>query len=281
MRTPFLTVCLGFSLIAACEVGDVGGTGPGDDDGTGGAICGDNVKEGTEACDDGNTTSGDGCSATCTVEAAPKLTATIDKQTVNTELFTTNMLTVTLTSSGGFAGSVALTANAVDAGDVAVPGWTIAIPASVDVPADGQQTAVVTLKVPSVSAGLTGKVKIEATTALGTERMESAVTATKQVTFMVNYNAVNNTCVYPAAAVGTVNVAPGTKLRFFNNDATASMVFHIGLGTGPEIPGVDHQQDTTGPGTAYEQTVAGSTGSTEWYCHTRNNPGNLRLKAVP
>jgi len=32
--------------------------------------CGDGVVGGTEACDDGNTTSGDGCSAVCTIEQA-------------------------------------------------------------------------------------------------------------------------------------------------------------------------------------------------------------------
>ena len=32
------------------------------------AICGDGIVDGTEQCDDGNTTSGDGCSATCTLE---------------------------------------------------------------------------------------------------------------------------------------------------------------------------------------------------------------------
>ncbi len=33
------------------------------------AVCGDGTKEGAEACDDSNTTAGDGCSATCTVES--------------------------------------------------------------------------------------------------------------------------------------------------------------------------------------------------------------------
>jgi cysteine-rich repeat protein len=34
-------------------------------------VCGNNTKEGTEECDDGNTTAGDGCSATCTTEVTP------------------------------------------------------------------------------------------------------------------------------------------------------------------------------------------------------------------
>jgi cysteine-rich repeat protein len=36
---------------------------------TSGPVCGNSTREGGETCDDGNTTSGDGCSATCTVEA--------------------------------------------------------------------------------------------------------------------------------------------------------------------------------------------------------------------
>jgi cysteine-rich repeat protein len=33
------------------------------------ATCGDGIATGAEACDDGNTVSGDGCSSTCTLEA--------------------------------------------------------------------------------------------------------------------------------------------------------------------------------------------------------------------
>ena len=33
------------------------------------AMCGDGIKVGAEACDDGNTDNGDGCSSTCAVEA--------------------------------------------------------------------------------------------------------------------------------------------------------------------------------------------------------------------
>lgn len=282
MRTPVLTACLSLSLIACA--GTISGQGDdgGDDgdDGAGGAVCGNNVKEGAEACDDGNTTSGDGCSATCTTEAAPKLGVTLDKQTVNTELFSTNMITVTLTSTGGFAGSVGLAASVVDTAGVAIPGWTITMPATVDLAANGTQTAVATLKLPSTGA-LAGTVKIDATTTLGVEHIESTVAVQKQITFTVNFNAGANQCVYPTDAVGNVNVQQGTKIRFLDNDATANMIFHIDDNAG-SIAGLTHQGNGgTAAGTAYEQTVGAATGTAKWYCHNRNDPGNLRLTAVP
>jgi hypothetical protein len=42
-----------------------------------GAVCGDGTTAGTEACDDGNTTPGDGCAADCTLESAAALCAGI------------------------------------------------------------------------------------------------------------------------------------------------------------------------------------------------------------
>jgi cysteine-rich repeat protein len=38
-------------------------------------VCGDGVVEGLEECDDGNTASGDGCSAHCTLESSTELCA--------------------------------------------------------------------------------------------------------------------------------------------------------------------------------------------------------------
>jgi cysteine-rich repeat protein len=41
---------------------------------SGGAVCGNNVKEGNEQCDDGNTVNGDGCSSTCRNETSSACT---------------------------------------------------------------------------------------------------------------------------------------------------------------------------------------------------------------
>ena len=41
------------------------------------AVCGDGIVNGAEACDDGNTAAGDGCSATCTVESGWQCTGTL------------------------------------------------------------------------------------------------------------------------------------------------------------------------------------------------------------
>ena len=51
----------------SCSGGETTTTCPEDCPAT--ATCGNNVIEGTEACDDGNTVTGDGCSATCTIES--------------------------------------------------------------------------------------------------------------------------------------------------------------------------------------------------------------------
>jgi cysteine-rich repeat protein len=40
-------------------------------------VCGNGSVEAGEQCDDGNTTSGDGCSATCKIEVKPRSTATV------------------------------------------------------------------------------------------------------------------------------------------------------------------------------------------------------------
>ena len=275
MRTP-LVLLLG-SLLVGCTVGDPG-TGD-DDDGVGGPNCGDGNRDSGEACDDGNNSGGDGCSASCQVEAQPTLTAAVDKPTFNTQLLTTNMVTMTLQAGGGFSGQVNLAPSVVDVQGNVLAGWTVQLDKTlVDVAADGTATAVATVKIPSDTRAATGKIRIDATSSLGASRVESTVTVAKQISFPVTLN--GTACVYPTYGVGTIRLLPGTKLRFENKDATQNVTFHISGG----IAGLVHQPDPgTPPNMFYEQTVSATatSGATDWYCHTRNAPKNLLFQLTP
>src|SRR5437899_2096210 len=92
MRTPLLAAALGLGL-AGCLVGDTGTPGSGGDDDTG-------SNPGSNPGSNTNT---------------PKVSVTLDKTALSTELMSTNMVTVTVRGSGGFSGSVTLAASVVDA----------------------------------------------------------------------------------------------------------------------------------------------------------------------
>lgn len=265
MRTPILAALLGLSL-TGCLIGDSGssGTGAGDDDGSG-----DGSSDGSNGGSNGGSNNG-----------TPSLTASVDKATVSTELLTDNMVTVTLKSSGGFTGDATLTASVVDAAGTAVPGWTVALDkATVTVAANGTATAVATVKVPSDAAALTGTVKVDVTSSLGSVSAKSDVTAAQVLTIPLTLDA--GKCVYPARTLGTVKVRNGTKISWLNKDAAESITIHINGG----ITGLTHQQGVTMPGKTYDQTVASTTGtSPDWYCHNRNDPGAANgssLQATP
>lgn len=282
MRTSILTAALLGMFAAACtgSIDDVGGGG---DDTGGGADCGNGVVDTGEACDDGNTLSGDGCSASCATEqqANPRVTAAVDKTTVMTELKSTNMVTVTVTGVDGFSGAVNLTAKAVDATNAPITGWTVALDTqSVTLTENGTATAVVTLTIPSDSRTLSGSVVVDATSSAGTESVTSAVTAAKQVTLDVTVT--NNDCVYP----GNVSVVSGTVVRF-NNKNTVNFVIHSdggALGVPHQGPGGGQSPDdpVTEPNTAYARTTTAS-GAFGWYCHDLGpdlGAGNPRITVM-
>lgn len=270
MRSPVLPLLLGFSMIGCIGViGEEGPSGGGDDVGPS-PTCGNGVVDPGESCDDGNNISGDGCSATCSMEEiiTPRVSMVIDNPSVTTELGTTTLLTVALASSGGFSGPVNLTAV------VPETGWTVAIqPATVTLGENAVQEAVVTLTIPSENKGLSGTIQVSATaTGVTIPPVTSSVTAENQLTIPLTLN--NGQCVYPAA--GTTNVTVGTKIRWLNK-ATSNVAIHINGG----LNGLSHGPNNGhAPETAYEQTVNG-TGQTTWYCHA---PGptvnNLVIRGV-
>lgn len=259
MRTSVLATLLGLSLVACA--GNISGGG-GDDDVP--ETCGNGAVDPGEDCD-----GGEGCSATCTTIAVPRLDISVDKPTIATELGTTNMVTVTLTSSGGFTGSVPVAATLVDGAGAAIADWIVAVnPPTVTVPADGTATAVVTFAVPTLKSALTGTLKI-ATTPTGAEggttTFDSQITVADQVTVMMKLDA-NGQCEYPAA--GTIQLKVGSKIRWFNNElAGGSKITIHSNGINGQNTGVNHQGDPgSDPQTAYEQTTS-VVGQSQWYCH--------------
>lgn len=233
MRSTLVSALLGLSLLTGCEVGDPGNGG------------------GPDA----------GAAEVDAPAAVPRLAVTVDKPTVMTELGASTMITVTLTGTGGFAGAVTLTATVVDGAGAAIPGWTVGLnQATVNVAENGTAVAVATLQVPTRNGGLTGTVKIDAVSSLGTQSLTSAVTALNQVSVTVTENA--GQCVYPSSA--PLEVVAGTKVRFVNKFATDNITIHVD----GNANGVNHESD---PGhainTAYEQEVTGTTGTITWYCH--------------
>jgi len=75
-------------------------------------VCGNNVIEPPETCDDGNTEDGDGCSASCELETAPpgdvNGDATINAEDIRflvAEIFDGDGDSVTMVSRGSFAGT--------------------------------------------------------------------------------------------------------------------------------------------------------------------------------
>src|SRR5262249_61054926 len=76
--------------------------------------------------------SGGGRGSGSTPLPVPSVSASLDRQTVSTELFTSEMLTVTYTSEMGFTGDVTVNPTVVDAQNNPITGWTLtATPPSV------------------------------------------------------------------------------------------------------------------------------------------------------
>ena len=272
MRTSFLAAFLGLSLVACTGV--IGDPGPGgdDDDTVPGPNCGDAVVNAGETCDDGNNTSGDGCSAACSVEASPALSVVVDKTSVMTELMTETMLTLTLTSSGGFSGPVTLTGSALNAQNAPIQGWALTFDApTVDIVADGMSTVVATLKIPSENMGLAGTVKVDASSSLGATSTETAVTVLDQISLPMSLT--GGLCNYPAVKAFTMTT--GSKIRWVNN-STDTIRIHIDGALQGDTK-LDHEPAPGTPaGQVHEQTIGG-VGLAGWYCHDRDNKNDGRL----
>jgi hypothetical protein len=258
------SVAVSSLLIAGCVVGETGPGTEGDDDGRPPQDPGSDPGTGTNP------------------SPTPSLGVSADKTSIATELATSNSVTLTLRASGGFAGTATLAATALDTAGAPITGWTVTLDKpTIDLDADATATAIATLKIPSSINTLSGVVKIDATTSLGTVTAQSNVTVTKQITYAMTLNGAR--CVYPVAAGSSTTISQGTKVRWVNNDPAGRITIHIGAVGGKAITGFDHEPDPgmAPNGGAFEQTAGSSTGAVDWYCHNRDNSQGITLRAAP
>ena len=248
-------------LLPACMVtGEIEGVGddPGGD-GTGGG----NGGGGGGGDGDGDGTgsgSGDG------TEVTPRITASVDKSTIATELGKTESLALTINSVDGFAGPVSITPLVMD-GATALTGWTVtAEPASVDLAAGGSANVTLAVTVPTDAASLAPTLKLDLGSTAEPVSVESTLTVANQYTITIPAGTGTGA---PHAGLpapnATLRLRMGAKVIFHNSDTTTHRIHANG--------GIDHQANDLTPGTDY---VATPTDSATWYCHSHENSGSSR-----
>jgi cysteine-rich repeat protein len=293
MRTSILTAAI-LGLFAVGCAGELSGTGDDGGDDVQPGICGDGALNSGEACDDGNTTAGDGCSASCANESAvPRVQVAMDKTTLPTDLYVDNEINLTLTAMNGFAGDVTLAASVVDGTGAAITGWTTELSATtVTLAADGTGTAKLKVRVPGDTASLTGTVKIAASSSAAPQEASLAVTGSNKA--IVRFTTSGSNCINSTLfnQSNPVRVKVNRMVSIVNGSDPAGtacgggackMQIHFDGGTG-----VAHQNNQMVAGASYDQipNVANATGSA-FYCHNANQAdtatelsGQVRLRLV-
>ncbi len=202
------------------------------------------------------------------VVATPKVAVTLDRATISTELLSSELITVTITGTGGFAGPVTLVATVVNAADnTPVVGATAVFSQpSVTLTANGSTVSAITVKLPN-KAPAAVKVNVSATSSAPAADVSSALTVANQVTLVIKKSG-NGDCSYADAP--DIEIRVGTMMRFKAGDTIPNLVIHSeGLGQG-----VPHQQrdgDNTpnlALGDVYQKMSGPSVGAFSWYCHT-------------
>jgi hypothetical protein len=252
------TLALGFValLLPACLVGtgDITGTGGDDTGGGGGGGAGGGGGEGSGEGGGNNT-------------PTPRVTGSVDKTTVSTELGKTEMLTLTITSEDGFSGPVEINPSVV-ADLTPVTDWTLtATPPSVTLAAGESQTVQLAVKIPTNTASLTPTLNIDLGSSAEAFAMTSAFTVANQYTIEI------------AAGTGTgahsslpnpnapIKLRTGAKLVFHNGDTVQHVIHSDGMG---------FPHENTGAGQAGTDYIVTPRQSGTWYCHNHEGGGLAR-----
>jgi hypothetical protein len=245
-----ITAVLFALLLPACVVtGEIEGVG------------GDNGSGGGGSGGSGGGGDGSGSGSGSDTQNTPKITASVDKATVMTELGKTETIAVTINSVNGFTGAVTVTPSVMN-GATAVTGWTItATPPSVDLAQDASQTVMLSVKVPTDTAALTPDVKIDLASSAPATSVSSAFTVANQVT--INFGNVGTTAPHAGlpAPNAPVRILKGAKVVFHNGDTIQHVIHADG--------GINHENTSLGqPGTDY---VVTPTDNATWYCHNHES----------
>src|ERR1051325_3216407 len=208
MRTPILAVVLGFSL-AGCLVGDSGTASTGGDDDT-----------------------GPGPGSNPGSNPAPSVNATIDRATVTTELGKDEIVTLSVTSVGGFAGDITVTPSLVDGTGAALTtgGLTVTGQTTIPLTANGTAAQMYTVKIPSNASGtqLLANLKLDISSTAGTKSFTSAFTIQPILSVPYPAGLGANIAAHPLRNL-TFTVKKGTVINLKNLDTTG----HITHGDGP------------------------------------------------
>lgn len=201
----------------------------------------------------------------------PLVTATFDKPTVQTELFTTEMVTVTVTGSQGFSGNVAINPTLLDAQNNPITTWTVtATPPSVTLPLNGSMTSIIAVQIPSDSAALAATLKVATQSSAAESTATSAFTVQQQLHISM---AAGTGTATPHAHPGiptNLNVKTGTQVIFINDDTIAHRIHGDN--------GVAHEPDDLAPGGTYQITM---TNDGQWYCHDHGGDPARQISVVP
>ena len=199
------------------------------------------------------------------------VSASFDKPTVTTELFTTEMLTVTVTGAMGFSGDVALTPTVVDAQNQPITGWTLtATPPTVTLPQNGSMTSIISVQIPSDSAALAATVKVATSSSAAVATATSAFTVQKQLHLAMEAGT-GAGAPHPHPGLGAnLNVKTGTNVIFINNDTIAHLIHGDN--------GIPHEPSDLLPNATYQVTV---TADGQWYCHDHAGDTPRQISVVP
>jgi hypothetical protein len=204
------------------------------------------------------------------MQTTPRITASVDKQTVTTELGKTESLVLTINSVDGFTGSVAI-ASAVLDGTTPVTGWTVtAEPPTVDL-VDGASAQVqLSVKIPTDTASLLPALKLDMTSSAPAISAESAFAVTNQLT--IDFPAGSGTGSLHAGLPSqsqTIRIRRGAKVIFHNADNISHQVHANG--------GIQHEGSALAAGSDY---VVTPNDNATWYCHLHENPINRPILIV-